>query len=113
MHVAEDGKEPYGPACRDYFWLVSRLIDGLPEELIKESIEDPQNCMIDMNNLCAKVAKSVLNREFLETRHRTVDDDGLIGLLNLLTNLIRYKPPFQTSKAGQELLNEVKTIYYC
>ncbi|XP_044746055.1 ubiquitin carboxyl-terminal hydrolase 34 isoform X3 [Coccinella septempunctata] len=107
MQVAEDGKEPYGPACRDYFWLVSRLIDGLPEELIKESIEDPQNCIIDINNLCAKMAKSLLNREFLETRHRTVDDDGLIGLLNLLTNLIRFKPPFQTSKAGQELLNEV------
>ncbi|KAL3285850.1 hypothetical protein HHI36_000370 [Cryptolaemus montrouzieri] len=107
MQVPEEGKEPYGPACRDYFWLVSRMVDSLPEDLVKESLEDPQSCVIDLNSLTNRVAKSVLTREFLETRHRTVDDDGLIGLLNLLTNLIRYKPPFQTSKAGQELLNEV------
>lgn len=24
MQPQEEGKEPYGPACRDYFWLVSR-----------------------------------------------------------------------------------------
>ncbi|KAK9875298.1 hypothetical protein WA026_007696 [Henosepilachna vigintioctopunctata] len=107
LQVTEDGKEPYGPACRDYFWLVSRLVDSLPEDLVKESLEDPQNCVIDINGLTNRVAKSVLTRDFLETRHRTVDDDGLIGLLNLLTNLIRYKPPFQNSKPGQELLNEV------
>lgn len=34
-HHAEEGKEPYGPACRDYFWLVCRLIDGLPEGFFK------------------------------------------------------------------------------
>lgn len=31
----EDGKEPYGPVCRDYFWLVSRLVDSLPDDLVK------------------------------------------------------------------------------
>lgn len=75
--------------------------------LISESLEEPQNCIIDINELVIKISRSVLSREFLETRHRTVDDDGLIGLLNLLTNLLKHKPPFQTSKQGQELLCEV------
>lgn len=127
MQAPEEGKEPYGPACRDYFWLVSRLVDSLPDELVKgtfilyfgcdwfnltefltESLEDPQNCVIDINELTAKIAQSVLSREYLETRHRTIDDDGLIGLLNLLTNLLKHRLPFQTSKQGQELLGEVR-----
>ncbi|XP_017767834.1 PREDICTED: ubiquitin carboxyl-terminal hydrolase 34 [Nicrophorus vespilloides] len=107
IQAPEEGKEPYGPACRDYFWLVSRLVDSLPSEFIKESLEDPQNSVIDVNGLTDSIARSILSREFLETRHRTVDDDGLVGLLNLLTNLIKHKPPFQTSKQGQELLCEI------
>ncbi|KAI4467227.1 ubiquitin carboxyl-terminal hydrolase [Holotrichia oblita] len=43
----EEGKEPYGPACRDYFWLASRLVDSLPDEFVKESIEEPQNCVFE------------------------------------------------------------------
>lgn len=107
MQAPEEGKEPYGPACRDYFWLVSRLVDSLPDDLIKESFEEPQNCSIDINVLTEKIANSILSRDYLETRHRTVDDDGLIGLLNLLTNLLKHRPPFQTSKAGKELLEQV------
>lgn len=76
-----------------------------------ESLDEPQNCIIDLNELTAKISRSVLSRDFLETRHRTVEDDGLIGLLNLLTNLMKHRPPFQTSKQGQELLCEVK-IYF-
>lgn len=29
MQAQEEGKEPYGPACRDYFWLVSRYVFSL------------------------------------------------------------------------------------
>lgn len=86
---------------------IFRLIDSLPDELVKESIEEPQNSVIDINELTSKIAHSVLTRDYLEARHRTIEDDGLIGLLNLLTNLIKHRPPFQTSKGGQELLNEV------
>ncbi|XP_066257421.1 ubiquitin carboxyl-terminal hydrolase puf [Euwallacea similis] len=107
MQPQEEGKEPYGPACRDYFWLVSRLVDSLPDDLIKESIEEPQSCVIDINELTSKISLSVLARDYLEARHRTVEDDGLIGLLNLLTNLLKHRPPFQTNKGGQELLSEV------
>ncbi|XP_063231242.1 ubiquitin carboxyl-terminal hydrolase 34 isoform X2 [Bacillus rossius redtenbacheri] len=105
--AAEDGKEPYGPACRDYFWLLCRLVDSLPEDLVKESIEDPQGCVIDVDGLAKKLAKSILSREYLETRHNTVEDDGLIGLLNLMSNVLKHDPPFKTSKEGQEFLTEV------
>ena len=73
-----------------------------------ESIEDPQNCVVDINGLTLKISQAILLREHLETRYRTVDDDGLIGLLNLMTNLLKHKPPFQRSKQGQELLCEVR-----
>ncbi|XP_050316350.1 ubiquitin carboxyl-terminal hydrolase 34 isoform X2 [Anthonomus grandis grandis] len=107
MQAQEEGKEPYGPACRDYFWLVSRLVDSLPDDFVKESIEEPQNSVIDINELTAKISQAVLARDYLEARHRTVEDDGLIGLLNLLSNLLKHRPPFQISKGGQDLLNEV------
>lgn len=110
IQVPEDGKEPYGPACRDYFWLVARLVDSLPNEIVKESLEDPQNCVIDINSLSITISQSILSREYLETRYRTLDDDGLIGLLNVVTNLLKHRPPFQTNKLGQELLREVILI---
>jgi ubiquitin carboxyl-terminal hydrolase 34 len=42
MHLSphDEGKEPYGPACRDYFWLLCRLVDALTPELIKESLDE-------------------------------------------------------------------------
>ncbi|CAG9834377.1 unnamed protein product [Diabrotica balteata] len=107
LQAPEEGKEPYGPACRDYFWLVSRLVDSLPDELVKDSLDDPQNCVVDINGLTEKIAKAIIARDYLEARHHTVDDDGLIGLLNLVTNLLKHKPAFQTSKIGQEVLCEV------
>lgn len=33
QHPQEEGKEPYGPTCRDYFWLLCRLVDILPGEV--------------------------------------------------------------------------------
>lgn len=33
QHPQEEGKEPYGPTCRDYFWLLCRLVDILPEDV--------------------------------------------------------------------------------
>ncbi|KAK4884213.1 hypothetical protein RN001_000484 [Aquatica leii] len=107
MQAPEEGKEPYGPACRDYFWLISRLVDSLPDDIVKESLEDPINCAVDINSLTEKIAQSILTREYLETRHRTIDDDGLIGLLNLLTNLLKHRPPCQLSKLGQDWLCKI------
>ncbi|CAG2061053.1 unnamed protein product, partial [Timema podura] len=145
-HPAEDGKEPYGPACRDYFWLLCRLVDSLPDEVVKgdmlvaftqweaslrnigltgvlplvgfntgdkgikkqgSSLEDPQCCVVDIDGLARNLAKSILSREYLEARHNTVEDDGLIGLLNLMSNVLKHNPPFKTSKEGHEFLTQV------
>ncbi|KAL0270091.1 UNVERIFIED_CONTAM: hypothetical protein PYX00_007611 [Menopon gallinae] len=102
--AAEDGKEPYGPACRDYFWLLCRLVDSLPQDLAKESIEDPQGCLLDIDALARSLANSIVTRDYLESRHNTVEDSGLIGLLNLETNVVKHFPPFKTSKEGQEFV---------
>ncbi|KAG8281089.1 Ubiquitin carboxyl-terminal hydrolase 34 [Homalodisca vitripennis] len=98
--VPEDGKEPYGPACRDYFWLLCRLVDSLTADDISKEV-------VDLENLASRVYRSILQREYLETRHNTVEDDGLIGLLNLMSNILKHNPSFKTGKEGQALLNEV------
>ncbi|XP_046627893.1 ubiquitin carboxyl-terminal hydrolase 34 [Neodiprion virginianus] len=108
LHSAlDDGKEPYGPACRDYFWLVCRLVDSLPEEIIKENLEQSCVSTIDIEALAVRVIDSVLTREHLETRHNTVEDDGLVGLLNLACNIMIHNPPCKQGKLGQKLLHEV------
>ncbi|XP_057336925.1 ubiquitin carboxyl-terminal hydrolase puf [Microplitis mediator] len=107
--IHEDGKEPYGPACRDYFWLVCRLVDALPDEAIREAgaDESEQGGTIDLEALASSVIDSVLNREHLETRHNTVEDDALVGLLNLTCNIMSHNPPCKQSKIGQNLLHRV------
>ncbi|XP_052133303.1 ubiquitin carboxyl-terminal hydrolase puf isoform X2 [Frankliniella occidentalis] len=107
LHHTEDGKEPYGPACRDYFWLMCRLVDSLPDEFVRESIEDPNNCILGIDKLARQLVLAVLRRDFLETRHNTIEDDGLVGLLNLATVTFKHRPPLSSSKEGQEFLSEV------
>jgi hypothetical protein len=63
--------------------------------------------VVDVDSLAKKLAESILAREYLETRHNTVEDDGLIGLLNLMSNVMKHNPPFKTSKEGQEFLSQV------
>lgn len=63
--------------------------------------------MVDLESLASRVYRSIIQREYLETRHNTVEDDGLIGLLNLIGNILKHNPSFKTGTEGQELLNEV------
>jgi ubiquitin carboxyl-terminal hydrolase 34 len=80
MPSLEDGKEPYGPACRDYFWLLGRLLDSLDEGFVRESIEHPESCVIDIDTLAVNLRHAIVSREYLETRHNTVCDDSLVGM---------------------------------
>ncbi|CAG7822666.1 unnamed protein product [Allacma fusca] len=107
VHTYEEGKEPYGPACRDYFWLLGRLLDCLDEDFIRDSVDDPDNCAIDLDGLAQTLSKHILNREYLETRHNTVTDDGLVGLLNTITVVLKHNPPFKASKDGQHFLKQM------
>lgn len=85
--LSEEGKEPYGPACRDYFWLLARLVDTLTTEMVAEE-------RIDIELLCENISESILNRDYHELRHG-YQDDGLVGLLNLMSNLIKYDTSYK------------------
>ncbi|XP_055381002.1 ubiquitin carboxyl-terminal hydrolase puf [Condylostylus longicornis] len=102
----EEGKEPYGPACRDYFWLLSRLVDTLSPDMIKECFDDSSHNSLDIERLCCNLTKSILDRDFYETRHG-LQDDGLVGLLNLMTNLIKYDPPYKYSQQAQTFIDKI------
>jgi len=41
-------KEPFGPGCRDYFWLICHLIDGITKEDVELSWE--QVCFSGLGN---------------------------------------------------------------
>lgn len=35
MRITDEDKLNYGPACRDYFWLMCRLVNCLPNDIIQ------------------------------------------------------------------------------
>lgn len=105
--MEEGGKEPYGPACRDYFWLLGRLLDSLDETLVQESLTSPENSVLDLEALAVELRVAIVSRDYLETRHNTVVDDGLVGLLTLTTVVLKHNPPFKSSPLGQAFLGEV------
>ncbi|XP_072930018.1 ubiquitin carboxyl-terminal hydrolase puf isoform X2 [Epargyreus clarus] len=107
-HHAEEGKEPYGPACRDYFWLVCRLIDGLPEDFFKEGATSEDSGAPDLNELCEQIRSSLEKREIIEKRTEPcTPDDGLYGQLSLLTHLVKHPLRFKTSEQGTRTLEMV------
>ncbi|KAG8236171.1 hypothetical protein J437_LFUL013437, partial [Ladona fulva] len=60
-----------------------------------------------MEGLAKKLVQSITSRDYLETRHNTVEDDGLIGLINLMSNVLKHNPPFKNSKACEDFLCQV------
>lgn len=102
--LKEKEKEPPGPGCRDYFWLVCRFVDSISKEDAKS---DSQDSIVNLNQLAKQISQHVLDRPFYETRHGFEEDDGLIGVLNLCTAVIKHKPPFKSSPEGQKFLDEV------
>lgn len=104
--MVDDGKDPYGPACRDYFWLLCRLVDTLTPEIVRESYDDPSTAIIDIESLCRQVAESIIERKICETRY-SGQDDGLVGLLNLMANLIKYDPPFKFSSDAEVFITKI------
>ncbi|XP_037876167.1 ubiquitin carboxyl-terminal hydrolase puf isoform X2 [Bombyx mori] len=107
-HHTEEGKEPYGPACRDYFWLVCRLIDGLPEDYFKEGATSDDSGAPDLNELCEQIRASLEKREIIEKRTEPcTPDDGLYGQLSLLTHLLKHPLRFKTSEQGTRTLEMI------
>eukprot|EP00095_Tigriopus_kingsejongensis_P002851 maker-scaffold442_size170051-snap-gene-0.33 protein:Tk02851 transcript:maker-scaffold442_size170051-snap-gene-0.33-mRNA-1 annotation:"hypothetical protein TcasGA2_TC009817" len=99
LHM-EDGKEPFGPACRDYFWILCRLVDNL-----RVSADNPDAGLIDLDQLAGQLVCGLVTRKVYEKRHGDpLPDDTLIGTLNLLGCVVKHEPPFKTSPEGQEFL---------
>jgi len=48
MSQNHEEKEPFGPGCRDYFWLICHLIDGITKEDVELSWE--QVCFSGLGN---------------------------------------------------------------
>ena len=57
--------------------------------------------MIHLHELASQLASLVVSHGYLERRHNTIEDDGLIGLLTLAAAVIRHNPPFKSSSSGQ------------
>jgi ubiquitin carboxyl-terminal hydrolase 34 len=51
--------------------------------------------------LASQVAELITSHGYLERRHNTLEDDGLIGLITLSAAVLRHNPPFKSSSAGQ------------
>ncbi len=106
----DEGKEPFGPACRDYFWILCRLVDNLHPPVGSSS--GPQQTLvvdsaglIDLDQLSRQLACGLVTRKIFERRHGDPSaDDTLIGALNLLCAVMKHQPSFKSSPEGQEFL---------
>ncbi|XP_059086581.1 ubiquitin carboxyl-terminal hydrolase puf-like [Tigriopus californicus] len=102
MHI-EDGKEPFGPACRDYFWILCRLVDNL--RVTPDHPDTDPSGLIDLDQLAGQLVCGLVTRKVYEKRHGDASpDDTLIGTLNLLCCVMKHEPAFKTSPEGQEFL---------
>lgn len=61
--------------------------------------------MIELEGLAVRVSEAIAKRDYLEGR--LLEDEGLVGLLNLACNIIKHDPPFKTSAQGQNFLQQV------
>ncbi|XP_041355094.1 ubiquitin carboxyl-terminal hydrolase 34-like isoform X3 [Gigantopelta aegis] len=101
-------KEPFGPGCRDYFWLVCRVVDSISKEEINAESEN----IVDLNALAKDIAQHIVSRSYYETRAGYEEDDGLIGMLNLFTAVLKHNPQFKSSHEGQEFLDEISSCLF-
>ena len=122
----DDPKEVFGPACRDYFWNLCRLVDNLGQVNVQiavdeEYVNDPNNApynpkknislynTVDLDNLCRRLVMGLVNRKLYEKRHvpenqQGGSDDMLVGSLNLLCCVMKHQPSFKSSPEGQAFL---------
>ena len=88
---------------KDYFWLLSRLIDKFEASL------DAKN-QVDIEQAAVMVAEFISNHTG-STEVSPTSDYCLIGLLQTCTSLLRHEPKFKYSASGRTLLKNV--FYNC
>ncbi|RWS07088.1 hypothetical protein B4U79_12772 [Dinothrombium tinctorium] len=98
-------KEPFGPGCKDYFWLVCRLVDSLDNDVTTD-------VKVDLDHWCAYLAEAIEKREVRESRHSVIEDEGLRGLISLITVFLKHNPPFKTTNQGRKFLLTVFELLF-
>lgn len=129
-------KELNSPGCKDYFWLMCRLIDSpatsnlnsdrlklvvdrqsnrsaTDEEQIVEGGDtsrtkiEPVNPSINLFGLCEYLVIAIRNRQTYETRDFTVEDDTLRGMLLMMVMALRRDPSFKYTETAFEFVQEL------
>ena len=101
--VEEPGKEPFGPACRDYFWVLCKLVENL--KLTEDTMD-----LVDIECLAMRLYQGITARPFYERRqggNSGTPDDALIGMLNLMSAVLKHNPDFKQQPVGQELVEKL------
>ena len=82
------GQEPFGPACRDYFWVLCRLVENLLRTVDGDNNHDVDDAgmlspldIVDIDQLCQRLCCGITARPFYERRHggASQPDDALLG----------------------------------
>ena len=101
--LEEPGKEPFGPACRDYFWVLCKLVENL--KLTVDTVD-----FVDIESLAMRLHHGITARPWHERRQGgniASSDDALIGMLNLMSAVLQHNPEFKQLSVGQELVEKL------
>ena len=101
--VDEPGKEPFGPACRDYFWVLCKLVESL-------KIKEETLSFVDIESLAHRLYHGITARPFYERRQggsSGTPDDALIGMLNLMSAVLHHNPQFKQQPEGGEFVEKL------
>ena len=61
IQLDEPGKEPFGPACRDYFWVLCRLVESLQ---VKEETAQFVDIESLAHRLCCGISTRQVTQDF-------------------------------------------------
>uniref|UniRef100_A0A915I519 Uncharacterized protein n=1 Tax=Romanomermis culicivorax TaxID=13658 RepID=A0A915I519_ROMCU len=94
-------KEINGISSKQYFWVISTLLDHFRDSCSKNPLG------IDLNLMCGKILNFVKIRPIYENREDGCVDHGLIGLLQLAISLVKFSLPWCRSPEQSDALDYV------
>jgi ubiquitin carboxyl-terminal hydrolase 34 len=101
----EPGKEPFGPACRDYFWLVCKLVESLPSD-----DSDETSGFVETETLGQRLMQGIISRPYYERRlggNSATPDDALIGMLNLMAAVLKQRPQIKQDSRAEDFVHRL------
>jgi len=83
----DECKESFGPACRDYFWILGRLAENLLNNDIHKSDED---ALIDFESLARQLARGIMSRKLYEQRNGDLTPGNFLPFLERNAPFLPY-----------------------